>query len=636
MAGLRDGVRCDFQSRPRPWNMGVSLRNLNEEQNSWLKAERERCFSTGAFEPATSSQHVSKAFLVPKPSAADGRKRWRLIVDLRPLNAYCTDARGMRFETLSRLRTLSRPGDYYFSLDLQDGYNMIGIHPSHRKYFTFDMGGELVQCAAIPFGWNWAPRVFCSTMRVLTRTLRTPSDGPWKGRRPDGSTRGCTKKLNPWRDGVRMLAYLDDYLFLCETREEAYLAREFVHDCLEFLGLTRNTSKGQWEPQLTVEYLGMEVDSKDGVFRVPATKVKKIKQLAVSLLCRAKREKRWLPARAIASFAGLVQSVYLAVPPARYHLRSLHDVLKTKKNWTALVKMDNLSLSDLQWWTALPPKWQQRGIWRRPDTARLHCDASDTGWGGVLNERLPAHGFWRLHQKGEHITLKELRAVRYTVETFLPHLRGRRVLLWEDNQAVVAILTHLTSKSPSLMAELRRLWWLMDVNDIQLRAKYIRSAANIWADSLSRRGRNEDWKLHPRIFKRLDAQFGPHTVDAFGTANNRQLSRYFSEMPDPQSSGVDAFAQDLSRENVWANPPWSRLREFAHLLVNSEISATVACPCWPSEDWHQQLRSISVYEERLQPEKDMFLDGLQGSALHVGAPQWPVSIFRVCRSKRYL
>ena len=71
----------------------------------------------------------------------------------------------------------------------------------------------------------------------------------------------------------------------------------------------------------------------------------------------------------------------------------------------------------------------------------MHCDASGLeGWGGVLNGLTPAQGFWRESQRALHITLKELKAVHITVETFVRELNGKRVLLWEDNQAVVAVL----------------------------------------------------------------------------------------------------------------------------------------------------------------------------------------------------
>ena len=63
------------------------------------------------------------------------------------------------------------------------------------------------------------------------------------------------------------------------------------------------------------------------------------------------------------------------------------------------------------------------------ETAVLHTDSSQYGWGGVLNSADEARGFWYGPDRDEHITWKELKAVRMAVESFLPHLRGRRVLL---------------------------------------------------------------------------------------------------------------------------------------------------------------------------------------------------------------
>jgi hypothetical protein len=55
-------------------------------------------------------------FLVPKP----GQNQWRLIIDLRELKRYCSEFT-MTCETLKHLRHLSRPNDYFVSLDLTDG-----------------------------------------------------------------------------------------------------------------------------------------------------------------------------------------------------------------------------------------------------------------------------------------------------------------------------------------------------------------------------------------------------------------------------------------------------------------------------------------------------------------------------------
>jgi hypothetical protein len=37
------------------------------------------------------------------------------------------------------------------------------------------------------------------------------------------------------------------------------------------------------------------------------------------------------------------------------------------------------------------------------------------------------------------------------------------VLLHEDNQAVVAVITTMTTRSPQMMEELRKLWHLLDL-----------------------------------------------------------------------------------------------------------------------------------------------------------------------------
>jgi hypothetical protein len=92
----------------------------------------------------------------------------------------------------------------------------------------------------------------------------------------------------------------------------------------------------------------------------------------------------------------------------------------------------------------------------------------------------------------EHITFKELKAVRCGIKAFLPELEGNRLLLHKDNQSVIGVLTHLTSRSPTMMCELRKLFLLIDTYDIKIRTKYIRTAANVWSDNLSRVTANSD------------------------------------------------------------------------------------------------------------------------------------------------
>ncbi|KAK3266442.1 hypothetical protein CYMTET_24932 [Cymbomonas tetramitiformis] len=107
-------------------------------------------------------------------------------------------------------------------------------------------------------------------------------------------------------------------------------------------------------------------------------------------------------------------------------------------------------------------------------------------WGGVLNLEYAVRGFWSDKMREWHIAHLELEAVFKTVQAFLRELEGKVVRLYCDNQAVLAILSHFTSRNPDLMRRMRRLWSLLDLHDIELQARCIRSEANVWADNLPR------------------------------------------------------------------------------------------------------------------------------------------------------
>jgi hypothetical protein len=63
----------------------------------------------------------------------------------------------------------------------------------------------------------------------------------------------------------------------------------------------------------------------------------------------------------------------------------------------------------------------------------------------------------------------------------------------------VAVVSHLTSRLVDMMGELRKLLELIDTNNICICARYIRSMANLWADTLNRETNMNDWQLNFRI-----------------------------------------------------------------------------------------------------------------------------------------
>ena len=91
---------------------------------------------------------------------------------------------------------------------------------------------------------------------------------------------------------------------------------------------------------------------------------------------------------------------------------------------------------------------------------------------------------------------------------------------------MIGVLTHLTSRSPAMMCELRKLLLLIDEFDIKIRTTYIRSAINIWADGLSRVKDNSDMKVRSNNFERINKLWGPGSIDLFASFENKQTRRY--------------------------------------------------------------------------------------------------------------
>ena len=159
---LQEGYRLPFRgTKPRPYNMGRSFQNATTAQIDFLKEEIQRGIKVGAWERGR-SKFINKAFMVPKP----GVNKWRLVIDLRPLNRWLQEL-PMRMETLKHLQRLIRQGDYLLSLDLQDGFYAVAIQPSDRQYLAFEVEGiGVIQLAGLPMGLSSSPYVFTKTVRV--------------------------------------------------------------------------------------------------------------------------------------------------------------------------------------------------------------------------------------------------------------------------------------------------------------------------------------------------------------------------------------------------------------------------------------------------------------------------------------
>ena len=84
---LKHGVPIRFAGTVPPrYNLGASQTDTTEDEKLFLDLETHRLLELGAWEEVDASEVrcVNRVFLVPKA----GSKKFRLVIDLRPMNVY--------------------------------------------------------------------------------------------------------------------------------------------------------------------------------------------------------------------------------------------------------------------------------------------------------------------------------------------------------------------------------------------------------------------------------------------------------------------------------------------------------------------------------------------------------------------
>ena len=162
-----------------------------------------------------------------------------------------------------------------------------------------------------------------------------------------------------------------------------------------------------------------------------------------------------------------------------------------------------------------------------------------------------------------------------------PKLANMRVRWFTDNQSVAHILK-VGSKKPHLQAIALKVLSLVVQHHMWLEPEWIPRELNERADLLSRIIDYDDWQLNPMVFARLDAVWGPHSVDRFASFQNCQIPRFNSQCWNPGAEAVDAFTVDWRGENNWWCPPLALVpRVIRHAQVCG-AEGTLIVPLWPS------------------------------------------------------
>ena len=254
--GLARGIQDPFlptTSFVRPTPPHAILYTPSSIRGKALEQEFQGLLHKQAIEQAPQTPgFYSLLFVVQKDSGA-----WHPIIDLSTLNTYIASQRFHMETPQSVLRSI-RQGDWMISLDLQDVYLQVPIHPESRQYLRFTLEGVPYQFRVLCFGLTTAPQVFTWLMAPISAILHSY--------------------------GIRMLRYLDDWLILAESRTACIQARDRLLQVCEELGLQVSFRKSSLIPSQDMTYLGMQIQSVRFVAKPTETRVENLLKIIEEFL----------------------------------------------------------------------------------------------------------------------------------------------------------------------------------------------------------------------------------------------------------------------------------------------------------------------------------------------------------------
>ena len=186
----------------------------------------------------------------------------------------------------------------------------------------------------------------------------------------------------------------------------------------------------------------------------------------------------------------------------------------------------------------------------------LFSDDSSTGCAAIIQgSGLVFHRNWSLEESQKSSTRWELATIELSLEAFDPNIAGHRLLSYADYQRSVKVI-----RVGSMIKELHQLvldifFFLSERREIQLDVIWIPRDQNVVAVRLSKVTDCDDYSVHVDVFTRLDALWGPHSIDRFACSYSAKLPRFNSSFLQPGTEAVDASSQDWALGNNWLLPP---------------------------------------------------------------------------------
>ena len=568
---LRAGIRWKFKQHPTLSYKPI-FQPSREDHKELLVSAAQQLVDKGAVEVLSEEQqntpgYYSHLFLRPKPTG-----EYRPIIDLSKLNEHIICPH-FKMETVQSIRQSLQPGEWCTQIDIKDAYLHIPVQHRFRKYLRFTVEGVVYQFKTLPFGLNVSPRIFTQVLKPVLGHLR--------------------------RQGIKVHGYLDDWIIRGAHPGQTKQFTDTVLKLLTDLGWIINWDKCSLTPAQEFTFLGLQFNTR---LATVAPGQKGLTGLITAI--KTLKSGTWVSARTLSSVLGKAKHWAPYTRRGRLHLRKSQSWLKQRwtqgrSGWEFLVQVDSQLVKQLHWWT-LPGNTSPGVPLHSPTPIQeLYTDACETGWGAHLGT-LSARGTWPPLTRKLHINRLELQAVYQACLAFKAQLSSTVTRVHLDNTSAIAyIRKEGGTQSSGLTKDARKLLTWCDKNKVTLIPVHIAGVRNVQADRLSRAGQllNSEWCITREEFQRIQSHLGSPTLDLFATMDNKVTSKFFSPVPHPEATGVDALNQKWPRDELlYAFPPIALVPLVLQRVRQSRgLSVILVTSVATTKPWHADLLDLATH-----------------------------------------
>ena len=239
-----------------------------------------------------------------------GKKR--LILDLSILNNFVKCDK-IKFENWKIAIQYFEKNIFMFKFDLRSGYLHLDICPQHQTYLGFEWDGQFYCCTVLPFGLTTGTYIFTKCFRQLVKF---------------------------WREnGIKVVLYLDDGFRTSQNRKICIEDSLFVKNSLIEAGFLVNEEKSIFDPDTSLEWLGINWNSKDFSLSIPQRRIKDLFTSLHSVFDKFP----CFTARFLVQVVGRVISMTPVIGNvARIMTKYCYMAIESIKSWYLLIKERNV------------------------------------------------------------------------------------------------------------------------------------------------------------------------------------------------------------------------------------------------------------------------------------------------------